>query len=148
MLRGPRAAWLLAKAELLRGARNRRTWGVRVAALAGGMFILIGLGAARLLHGATPDDFGYFVFYPYPGTPLFHTVKEQGLLPDDWQQRPANHRQSILRLPDLTNDDIAHYYDRFTALRERSYLARYGQDLSDEGRAAVNDRYQHTAATG
>ncbi len=71
-----------------------------------------------------PDDFGYFVFYPYPGTELFRVCQEKGYLPDDYLQRPANHRASILKLPDLTPEDIAELYDRFTALRERDHLRR------------------------
>jgi radical SAM superfamily enzyme YgiQ (UPF0313 family) len=73
-----------------------------------------------------PDDFGCFVFYPYPGTALFRTCLERGLLPPDWAERPANHRTSILRLPDLTPEQIERYYARFTALRERDQLRRMG----------------------
>src|SRR5690606_8838718 len=69
-------------------------------------------------------DFGYFVFYPYPGTALFHTCRERGYLPEDYLTRPANHRESILRLPTLTQADITEFYERFTALRERLYVAR------------------------
>ena len=64
-------------------------------------------------------DFGYFVFYPYPGTHLFRVCVDEGYLPEDHLDRPANHRESILDLPDLTKADIAEYYDRFTDLRER-----------------------------
>jgi radical SAM superfamily enzyme YgiQ (UPF0313 family) len=71
-----------------------------------------------------PDDFGYFVFYPYPGTDLFRTCLEKGYLPEDYLERPANHRASILRLPDLSPADIAELYDRFTAVRERDHLRR------------------------
>ena len=28
-----------------------------------------------------PGDFGYFVFYPYPGTHLFHECKRRGQVP-------------------------------------------------------------------
>lgn len=73
-----------------------------------------------------PDDFGYFVFYPYPGTDLFRLCRDQGYLPDDHLQLPANHRTSILRLPDLTPADITELYDRFTAARARSFKARHG----------------------
>ena len=69
-------------------------------------------------------DFGYFVFYPYPGTPLFRVCLEKGYLPADYLERPANHKESILTLPDLSNDDIAEYYDRFTDLRSRLYQGR------------------------
>jgi radical SAM superfamily enzyme YgiQ (UPF0313 family) len=95
-----------------------------------------------------PDDFGYFVFYPYPGTPLFQTVRDAGLLPDDWQERDANHRESILNLPDLSGPDIAELYDRFTALRQRSYLSKYGHELDAQQRDDVKRSFQHTAATG
>jgi radical SAM superfamily enzyme YgiQ (UPF0313 family) len=71
-------------------------------------------------------DFGYFVFYPYPGTHLYRVCVDRGYLPDDHLDRPANHRESILALPDLTPADIAEYYDRFTALRGRLYAARDG----------------------
>jgi radical SAM superfamily enzyme YgiQ (UPF0313 family) len=69
-------------------------------------------------------DFGYFVFYPYPGTPLFRVCREKGYLPEDYLERPANHKESILTLPELTNDDIGEYYDRFTDLRRRLYEGR------------------------
>ena len=71
-------------------------------------------------------DFGYFAFYPYPGTRLFQDCLNHGYLPADYLERPANHRESILQLPDLSHDDIAEFYERFTALRERLYTARYG----------------------
>ena len=72
-------------------------------------------------------DFGYFVFYPYPGTHLFSVCLERGYLPADYLERAANHRESILTLPDLSQADIGEYYDRFTALRQRLHVARYGQ---------------------
>jgi radical SAM superfamily enzyme YgiQ (UPF0313 family) len=71
-------------------------------------------------------DFGYFVFYPYAGTHLYRVCEERGYLPDDHLDREANHRESILRLPGITNDDIAEVYDGFTALRERLYAERDG----------------------
>jgi anaerobic magnesium-protoporphyrin IX monomethyl ester cyclase len=84
-----------------------------------------------------PDDFGYFVFYPYPGTPLFSVCRERGYLPDNYLDLPANNRQSILTLPDLTNDEIHHYYNVFTELREKNYLRRYGGALNDSQKAAA-----------
>jgi anaerobic magnesium-protoporphyrin IX monomethyl ester cyclase len=69
-------------------------------------------------------DLGYFVFYPYPGTHLFTTCREKGYLPEDYLMRPANHRESILRLPDLTQEDIDAVYDQFTELRVRKERAR------------------------
>jgi anaerobic magnesium-protoporphyrin IX monomethyl ester cyclase len=90
------------------------------------------------LPGETPDDldqtlalaerlevldFGYFVFYPYPGTQLFHVCRERGYLPDDWLERPANHRASILTMPELPAAHITRVYDGFTELRRRRYRA-------------------------
>ncbi len=83
-------------------------------------------------------DFGYFVFYPYPGTQLFQVCRDKGYLPDDYLDRDANHRQSILTLPTITNDDIAEYYDAFTDLRRRMY----------EKRQAKVDHIYHRATTG
>ncbi|MGE0709554.1 MAG: radical SAM protein [Planctomycetota bacterium] len=72
------------------------------------------------------EDFGYFVFYPYPGTQLFKHCLEQGYLPPDYQDLPAVHRRSILRLPTLTQADIDDCYERFTALRARQSAKRAG----------------------
>ncbi len=76
-------------------------------------------------------DFGYFVFYPYPGTRLFNVCVDNGYLPSDYLERPANHRESILNLPDLSRDDIGQYYDRFTDLRRRLYQSRYGEGFAE-----------------
>ncbi|MFT5433529.1 MAG: anaerobic magnesium-protoporphyrin IX monomethyl ester cyclase [Myxococcota bacterium] len=71
-------------------------------------------------------DFGYFVFYPYPGTQLFKVCRERGYLPDDYLERPANHRETILELPTLSQAQIANYYDLFTELRGDLALERGG----------------------
>lgn len=92
-------------------------------------------------------DFGYFVFYPYPGTALFRVCQERGYLPPDYLTRPANHRQSILTLPDLSADDIGEYYDRFTALRRRMYQARTGE-LPPEEQHGAYDHVDALAASG
>lgn len=92
-------------------------------------------------------DFGYFVFYPYPGTHLFRVCVDEGYLPEDHLDRPANHRESILDLPDLTKADIAEYYDRFTDLRRRLYQAR-ASGLAPELAALATDHVADLAATG
>ncbi len=79
-----------------------------------------------------PDDFGYFVFYPYPGTDLYRVCRDQGYLPEDHLALPANHRASILRLPDLTPEDVAEFYDRFTAVRARNLARKYGDAAARE----------------
>ncbi len=93
-------------------------------------------------------DFGYFVFYPYPGTALYRLCLEKGYLPDDYPEREANHRESILKLPDITPDDIIEYYARFTDLRERQSLERSGAEISDATAATIRESVQHLAATG
>jgi anaerobic magnesium-protoporphyrin IX monomethyl ester cyclase len=95
-----------------------------------------------------PDDFGYFVFYPYPGTRLFHVCQERGYLPENFLDLPANHRESILNLPSLSRDDIAEFYDRFTTLREESYLNRQSGRISAETERQIVHEVQKCAATG
>ena len=71
-----------------------------------------------------PLDFGYFVFYPFPGTPLFETCRQQGLLPENWQELPARHDRSILNLPDLTSEDLATAFDDWTRIRAEAAMRR------------------------
>jgi len=71
-----------------------------------------------------PVDFGIFVFYPYPGTELFQLCQANGYLPEDYLTRPANHRQSILNLPNVTQTDIAEVYEEWTRIRVDSALRR------------------------
>ena len=77
-----------------------------------------------LHHELQPMDFGFFVFYPYPGTDLFQTCQAKGYLPDDYLTRPANHRQSILNLPNVTQADIAAVYDQWTEIRAAAAVGR------------------------
>jgi len=95
-----------------------------------------------------PDDFGYFVFYPYPGTRLFQLCREKGFLPANWLELPANNRQSILNLPDLTKEDIESYYNKFTEVRNQTYMKRYGSALSKEARALASKIFEESAAVG
>lgn len=91
-------------------------------------------------------DFGYFVFYPYPGTHLFELCRQRGYLPDDFESLPARHSRSILRLPSLTPGDVDEFYERFTQLRERLYRDRYAGPPEDVGDAIRHVR--ECAATG
>lgn len=95
-----------------------------------------------------PDDFGYFVFYPYPGTHLFNLCHEKGFLPENWLELPANNRQSILSLPDLSKEDIVLYYKRFTEARNQAYMNRYGSALSKEDKALASKIFEESAAVG
>lgn len=93
-------------------------------------------------------DFSYFVFYPYPGTHLFQVCRERRYLPDDYLELPANHRQSILDLPDLSKDEIARFYDAFTALRRQRYAHRLGPDAALEYLATATQYVDESAVTG
>ncbi len=93
-------------------------------------------------------DFGYFVFYPYPGTQLFQTCQESGYLPEDYLERPANHRKSILRLPGLTDQDIGECYDKFTELRRQLYAGRLDKNLTPDQSAGAVDHVYDLARTG
>ncbi len=91
------------------------------------------LDATFALHQRLdPDAFGYFVFYPYPGTPLFVTCRDRGLLPEDWEERPAVHHRSVLRLEHLSDGDLQRAWDRFTADRVERTRARYGGQTETE----------------
>jgi radical SAM superfamily enzyme YgiQ (UPF0313 family) len=72
-----------------------------------------------------PDDFGFFVFYPFPGTDLYHLCKENNYLPENHQDLHAKEGHSILNLPDLTCDDISDFYGRFKQIRDDLYKSRY-----------------------
>lgn len=93
-------------------------------------------------------DFGYFVFYPYPGTQLFRVCQAEGYLPADYLQLPANHRESILRLPHITQADIGEFYDAFTALRERVYRGRLDPASSEVSQLRETQHVRDMAKIG
>ena len=95
-----------------------------------------------------PDDFGYFVFYPYPGTSLFHLCRDKGYLPERYWEMPANHRESVLNLPDLSQQDIGRLYDRWTQIRQQNYLNKYGVALDEHGQQVARSEHEDSAACG
>ena len=101
-----------------------------------------------LHHAIEPDEFGYFVFYPYPGTPLFHHCRQHGYLPENYLDLPANHRQSILDLPGITKDDITEMYDRWTAIRVANGWRRFAGGTDESGRRAIAEQIEAHAASG
>ena len=101
-----------------------------------------------LHHQIKPHDFGYFVFYPYPGTPLYQYCLDNGLLPDNVSDLPAHHRASVLKHDVLSDDDIEEYYQKFTRIREQTYLERYGQYLTSQEQQEVNEQMTTLAHTG
>jgi radical SAM superfamily enzyme YgiQ (UPF0313 family) len=95
-----------------------------------------------------PDDFGYFVFYPYPGTELYRVCREKGYLPKNYYDLPANNRKTILNLPELTQEDIDEYYDRFTQLRIRDRLNILPKDIDPIYRDKIIADVEHCASQG
>ena len=95
-----------------------------------------------------PDDFGHFVFHPYPGTPLFELCCQKGYLPENHEELPADNRRSILILPDLTQDDIRHYDRVFATVRENHYLKRYGNSLNEAQKAEAVKNLRGGLAAG
>lgn len=102
----------------------------------------------QLHEDLRPDDFGYFVFYPYPGTELYRVCKEMGYLPNSYYDLPANNRKTILDLPDLAQEDIDLYYDRFTELRIRDRLNTLPKDADPIFRNKIIEDVQHCASRG
>ena len=100
-----------------------------------------------LHHRIDPDEFGYFVFYPYPGTPLFHHCRQHGYLPEDYLDRPANHRESILDLPDASKQDIAEMYDQWTAVRVANGWRRFAGGDDEAGRRIIAEGIEAHAAS-
>lgn len=92
-------------------------------------------------------DFACYVFYPFAGTRLFQVCRQQGLLPDDYLERPANHRTSILELRDLSHADIEEFYQRFAALRLETWTRRHGEAGDPGQRAAIAEHVARIAAT-
>ncbi len=101
-----------------------------------------------LHHAIDPDEFGYFVFYPYPGTPLFHHCRQHGYLPENYLDQPANHRESILDLPDVSKQDIAEMYDRWTAVRVANGWRRLAGGDDESGRRRIAEQIEAHASNG
>ena len=95
-----------------------------------------------------PDDFGYFVFYPYPGTSLFKLCADKGYLPENLYEFPAHHHASVLKLPDLSGEEIEHYYDRFTDLRIRDRLGNLPAESAKEARSELTEKIRLDASKG
>jgi radical SAM superfamily enzyme YgiQ (UPF0313 family) len=76
-----------------------------------------------LAESLEPDDFGFFVFQPFPGTRLYGHFRAQGLLPAGFPNSAINHRRSPLTLPNLTEDQLEAFFGRFEALRNRKKAA-------------------------
>jgi hypothetical protein len=94
-----------------------------------------------------PDDFGHFVYYPYPGTALFEVCHERGYVRSDSDELPFVQGASILSLPDLSAADIAELSERFLALRDRDHLRRSGGGLTVTERHNLSMELRARAAT-
>ena len=87
------------------------------------------------------------MFYPYPGTQLFRECRDKGYLPDNYAGMPANHSQSVLKLPHLSQAEITEYYDKFTALRVRDSVNRMPRP-ADGDKHDIRRLVETTAAAG
>lgn len=72
-----------------------------------------------LVESLEPDDFGFFVFQPFPGTRLYDRCRAQGRLRPGFPNSAADHRRSPLALPNLTQGQLEAFSARFEALRDR-----------------------------
>jgi anaerobic magnesium-protoporphyrin IX monomethyl ester cyclase len=84
------------------------------------------------------------VFYPYPGTELFQVCQANGYLPEDYLNRPANHRESILNLPNATQADVAEVYAEWTRVRIAAAQSRVPSAFPEQVASDIRAR----AATG
>ena len=71
-----------------------------------------------------PDDFQFSVFYPYPMTALHDTCVAQNLIRPGAELTSYYGKQSVLRLPTLTDEELAKGYERFEALGAELALKR------------------------
>jgi anaerobic magnesium-protoporphyrin IX monomethyl ester cyclase len=77
---------------------------------------------------------GINIFYPYQGTPLRATCEENGFLPDIFKTGVKERRDSVLKLPTITKEQIQYYHDNwerllFKRLGPRKRLAFECKDL-------------------
>ncbi|MFP4309572.1 MAG: B12-binding domain-containing radical SAM protein [Desulfococcaceae bacterium] len=72
-----------------------------------------------LAESLEPDDFGFFVFQPFPGARLYDRCRAKGWLPPGFPNSAINHRRSPLAFPNLTEDQLEAFFARFEALRNR-----------------------------
>ena len=71
-----------------------------------------------------------------------------GCLPENDFELPANHRHTILALPDLTPGDIEYYCQRFTEVRKRDQLARLQGLPHSAGIQDMLEQTERSAALG
>jgi len=64
-----------------------------------------------------PTHLQFSVFYPYPLTELYERAKSHGWLDPEHTLAGYYARESALRLPTLTAEELAQEYDRFSALK-------------------------------
>ena len=73
---------------------------------------------------------------------------QRGYLPENYYDHPANHRASILTLPDLRSEDIEYYYNKFTQLRVRDRLQKLPKGADSTSRQTVIDQVEECAVHG
>jgi len=77
-----------------------------------------------LNRALSPDEFQFSVFYPYPMTELYDTCVEQALIKPGAELSSYYSQESVLRLPTLTDKQLAEGYARFEALKSELALKR------------------------
>ncbi|QGJ71937.1 (Dimethylallyl)adenosine tRNA methylthiotransferase MiaB [Planctomycetales bacterium 10988] len=102
----------------------------------------------ELLEKLKPDDFYFFIFYPFPGTHLYQYCLEKNYLPENYLELPVNHHQSILTMPQLSKEAIEAAYERFIQVREKHFLNRFHKQLSSDQLEEVKHSLRKTAMLG
>lgn len=73
-----------------------------------------------------PTDLQFSVFYPYPMTELYRLSLDRGYLEEGAHLVSYYGRESILRLPTMTKEDLARGYEEFGRLKADLRLRRSG----------------------
>jgi radical SAM superfamily enzyme YgiQ (UPF0313 family) len=60
-----------------------------------------------------PYNTTIWLFYPYPGTDLEQTCRERGYLPQNFSELPVTHFKPLLKLPDISAEELQEHYRRF-----------------------------------
>ena len=76
----------------------------------------------RINHLCQPDELCTSIFFPYPGTELYRTCIEKGLINDSVNNTTTERRKAVLDLPGFSRNQIQRAYRLFA---RRVYKGRY-----------------------
>lgn len=94
------------------------------------MFVLIGVPGETLtdyqetikcVQLCAPEHVFQSIFYPYPGTDLYNTAKEQGLIKETILKQEMERKKAIINLPGFSKKQIQREYILFAS---RAYKGR------------------------